>query len=333
MWMSGIYPPAGGPSVDEIAHAISVLRTADPSALDDLSIARLLSQALAYYSHCKGIVAPDVVLFRARPAKEKPYSNVLNVWGPRAKNVTLRNRFNSVGQPRVYLSNDPVAALFEVRPPPNSYVTLLVAAAVDPVATWKTASLGLEHFKGLGQLPTPGGVQNDAGWQKALRAQGTWDRWLLQDQFLGEIATTNFPPGREQEHYRVSNAVAQFMRMPESHGLLYPSVATSHSHLNFCLDAEFADSFFFPLEAWHVKIGDDAFLRRPTDGRQSQMVANPVRKSNRIDPAGAIDWSDPSWGYSEYIGHASERLREAPELREAAPSFAAIREATGLTLY
>jgi hypothetical protein len=136
------------------------------------------------------------------------------------------------------------------------------------------------------------------------------------DNFLSEMATTLFPPSEEQDKYKITNAIGRLLlRMPNVHGLNYPSVATGLVSLNLCLRPEITDQYFKPAEAWMIRLEEEAQQLASEEGPFFRTTF--IRRSEEIEPSGRIRWSEILHDVRpEQIAHLIYRTRLPDEIKK-----------------
>jgi hypothetical protein len=197
---------------------------------------------------------------------------------------------------------------------------LLVVRSKGPFADLDVAHIGLERSIApeLGFAPRDRMLRTNPRFQGMLAHFGISKKWLVVDDFLSEMATTVFAPDQEQDKYKITNSIGRFLlKIRSVHGLNYPSVATGLVSLNLCLRPEVADQFFYPAEAWMIKIEEK---KERLDGLNQDgpfYRTTFIRKSEEIKGDGRIVWSDLLVNVTpEQIVHLDYRTRLPSEIEQ-----------------
>ena len=125
-----------------------------------------------------------------------------------------------------------------------------------------------------------------------LGSVSNYKKWLLIDDFLGDLFTMRAEDGEEHK-YKPSIAIASLLfRIPDVEGINYPSVATNLKAINLCLKPGKADQYLIPSELVMMK-----FLDRAHPSTLGLEIDDPylfkiafIRKSAGISPDGEIRW-------------------------------------------
>jgi hypothetical protein len=322
-----------GPSKREISYYINALRN-KVTPVPPAGLADVTRRALRGYATAQLIIEDDFVVFRARVRSAgEEHTNVLDVWGPQSHHVKKRGRFNEAADPRLYCASNATAAFVEARPEPGDHVSLIVATKVDPAASLKFVPLGIARYAYAETIGLKTGEKVNAELLAMLREAGLLEHWMEQDDYLADITTEYHDQDNEHGGYaRSIIAGRMFENVPGTSGLVYPSVASWQTGLNFCIPGAEADRAFYPLEVWDMRVDDGWPDYVDPDGRRTHMPLEVQRASRSIAPDGTIDWCDRSHFNLYQIDDAHNRLIEGRHVRNGVPSFERLRAINGREL-
>lgn len=244
-------------------------------------------------------------VFRARCNEgTELYTNTSQLWYPKPEFVKERGRFNETSKPVFYVSNTARGAMFEVRPTTGQLITLLETKTKQPFVKFDTAHIGMEECEAPAMVDAGKTklLHGNPKFREQLRRERLEHKWLAVDGYLSDMSRHLPPAGHEQEHYRVTNAIARpLFRITQIAALQYPSIATKLSCINLCMLPAFADENFYPARTWLVSI----------DEQRDQLPGLPVglyfgirfiRKSESIDSFGNITWGqEKTFSHDELI--------------------------------
>jgi hypothetical protein len=260
-------------------------------------------------------------LYRARKNRgDEPWQSVSDLWYPPSSAVRSRGRFNEPGSSVFYACNRAPGAIYEIHPAVGDVITLLVVRSKGSFADLDLAHIGLDRSLApeMGFVPRDRKLRTNPRFQVILEHFRISKKWLAVDDFLSEMATTVFAPHEEQDKYKVTNTIGRcLLKIPSVHGRNYPSVATSLVSLNLCLRPEVADQFFYPAEAWMIRIEE---RKERLDGLNQDgpfYRTTFMRKSEEIKVDGRIVWSDLLVDVKpEQIVHLDYRTRLPSEIEQ-----------------
>lgn len=305
--------------VDLIA-SINRVRNLDVHALSSAEVTRRIALIMDGY-HTVVIKAQMNGLYRARKnIGDTPWGSTTDLWYPPPSVVQNRGRFNEPGTSMFYACNRSTGAVYEIHPQVGDMITLLIARSKGGFAELDCAHIGLERSLApeVGCVPRDRMLRTNPRFQAMLRHYGISNKWLAVDNFLSEMSTTLFPPEEEQDKYKITNSIGRLLlKIPNVHGLNYPSVATGLVSLNLCLRPEIADQYFEAQEAWMIKIEERAEeLPGLTEERGPFFRTTFVRRSEAIEADGRIRWSDVLQNVlPEQIAHLAYRTRLPAEIQ------------------
>jgi hypothetical protein len=256
-------------------------------------------------------------VYRARPNKPgEVFSSASQLWYPPATAVVRPSRLNRIGQVCFYGSNMPNAALLELRPQPGNVFTVLLAGTRSgKVETLNVAFIGLEraHAPEVQHLTERDMFRHAPHFRNQL-GPANYKKWLLIDDYLSEIFATVIPDGEEHK-YKPTIALANLLfSAPNLDAVMYPSVATADHGINVCMLPDKADQLFSPLEAWMIRVEENAL--HPKTGERLQRIRF-LSRSHKIGPDGSITWRQAGEGINpdeimRFVRHRMQPLDEWP---------------------
>ncbi len=230
----------------------------------------------------------DLVLngtYRARPNEgEEPFNHVRELWYPPPHAVKRLGRLNHPGQPLFYGANKINVAMIELRPKPGDVLTVMVARAKAGIANLKVAHVGLERSRAPELERT---IREDIprvlpSHLQFLGSHANYKKWLLIDDFLGDVFTEPVPEGAEHR-YKLTVPIAELLfRIPNADGINYPSVATNLHGINLCLQPAAADRHFAPSLFYMFRV----MRHVPPRG----YFVYQLRRAIRVEADGTIVW-------------------------------------------
>ena len=269
-------------SIHEIRNRIRIARAMSVADLSEDQIKGRLRMVLMGYSF-NTVAAVTEGFYRARPNQgSKPFQKVAELWYPDPKYCTRLGRFNRIGQPAFYCSDQAQTAVFEIRPPERSWFTLLIAGpkAGGPIST-SLLHLGLEHAKSPHLLNAKTTLaRNNPKHLAILGRPGNYKKWLDIDDYLGDMATQIVEAG-EEDRYKITIALREILSIDQFDGVAYPSIATHLNGMNICLRPERADAL---LQAASVSMAQVIGISNGV------YVTSPLTTAKRILADGTIDW-------------------------------------------
>ena len=240
----------------------------------------------------KTVTLSTNTLYRARKLDAGiEVTNASELWYPPSKFVK-QGRFNRSYEPVFYATSVAGAALWEVRPSIGDRVMLAVCGTIEPVDHFKLAHIGLGKYDGspltFGGVPD---LQSDDVFLENLESLGILNKWLRIDRYLADLSLTD-----EAERPGLYNATCEIGEkltgIPDTLGLLYPSIATGMAALNVRLDAEAADSSLFVSEVWEFEILKRfAELPGRPHSKPGFALMSPIRRTSSISPDGELNWA------------------------------------------
>jgi len=141
-----------------------------------------------------------------------------------------------------------------------------------------------------------------------------YKKWLLIDDYLSEIFATVVPDGEEHK-YKPTIALANLLfSAPDLDAVMYPSVATADHGINVCMLPDKADQLFSPLEAWMIRVEENAL--HPKTGKRLQRI-HFLSRSHKIGPDNSIAWRQAGEGINpdeimRFVRHRMQPLDEWP---------------------
>lgn len=277
-------------SIFELRNRIAGLKKADLATLSESAAAYRIGHIIDQYPfQIRPLQLTGVYRARANQPSEV-FSSASQLWYPPADKVLRPSRLNGPGQVRFYASNMPNTAVLELRPQPGNIFTVLMATT-RKVETLNVAFIGLERSKAPEvQHFTERDMFRSAPHFRHQLGPAHYKKWLLIDDYLSDIFGTPVLEGEEHK-YKPTIALANLLfTAPNMDAVNYPSVATDDHGINVCMLPSKADSVFVPLEAWMIRVEDNAL--HPTTGERLQRV-HFLQRSHEIGPDGVINWHLP----------------------------------------
>lgn len=319
------------PSLEEVTAALERVRLGTRTYIPDLELNDLLDCAFAEYGYCSVSCSPSTIIYRARSFDQDHLpDNVLDLWGPQAS-ITRLQRLNKPQQVVVYACDDPVAALFELKPEPGSFVGIMTSILQSSNSMFRLIPLGLQRYVHASFLPGGGDPLRFLRFYQEAHARNCVELVSICGRFLQDVVADDPPLGQSHNLYRVTSSIADKLRNPECHGFIYPSVATGQSHLNFCFEAEWADQNFVPLEICWFRVGEQFGLPEPVNGRREHISGEITALGYCHDPSGGIEWKRVHYNHFT-IRDARSRTESGFHKLEELSTFDQIRLATGRSL-
>ena len=276
-------------SISDLRGRIASLRGADLKTLSAEAAAYRIGHVIdQYLFQIRSLQLNGI--YRARPNKPgEVFSSASQLWYPPATAVVRPSRLNGIGQVRFYGSNMPNTAILELRPQPGNVFTVLMARTRSgKVETLNVAFIGLERARAPEvQHLTERDMFRHAPHFRDKLGPANYKKWLLIDDYLSEIFATVVSEGEEHK-YKPTIALANLLfSAPNLDAVNYPSVATADHGINVCMLPDKADQLFVPLEAWMIKVEDNAL--HPKTGERLQRI-HFLSRSHEIEPDGSITW-------------------------------------------
>lgn len=262
-------------------------RSMDLKALTDEQVFQRIARLCDGYTKRYDPLFTNLV-FRARPQnKGEVFQHVSEVWYPPAEKVS-RGRFNAAGEPVLYVSNRPHAAIFEMRPKVGDRFTLLAIHRKDIGQRIQCISVGMSRCQAA-EVAVGGAHMN---WDKLDMPPKLQARWKLIDQYLGDLSLHPCPDGEADGIYKATNAIARlFDGIPDVDALKYPSVAVDLGAVNFRLTTSKADELFKAGEAWMIEITDhQAEVKGLPPLQTGYFCTRIVARTSPIGPDGKLIW-------------------------------------------
>ena len=249
---------------------------------------------------CVGYVVPPLANFlptayRARlNTGPDLFGHVRELLAPPPAMVKRPGRLNHAGASTLYLSGQPISAIFETRAEIGSTVSILACRLrpdapelqVAPVAMTKlgtTASLGpLSDLMAQGPL-------GYAPFAEALMQRGLRDQWLLQVQALGNLLVLD-PGGEKQEQlYDLTNGIRDHLYRGYDgyEGVHYPSVVVRMTAPNLALDARRWEDIE-PIEVWVTEVVPEMAWQGYS---RTLCLSKPVIKIGLVEKDGSISYA------------------------------------------
>jgi RES domain len=274
-------------SISDLRSRIASLRRADLEKLSTEGAAYRIGRIIDQYPfHIRTLALNGLYRARANNPGEV-FSSALQLWHPPADKVLRPSRLNGPGQVRFYASDAPNTAILELRPHPGNVFTVLLARTRSrKIETLNVAFIGLERSR----APEVRNLRDSAPRFRDQLGPANYKKWLLVDDYLSEIFGTSVPEG-EEYRYKPTIALANLLfAAPDLDAVNYPSVATSDHGINICMLPDKANQFFTALEAWMIKVEENAL--HPKTGKRLQRIRF-LNRSHEIGPDGAIVWRPP----------------------------------------
>lgn len=216
---------------------------------------------------CQGYVLPPLAVraptaYRAQANDDsKLFTEVKRLLAPPPALVTKHRRLNRAGVPTLYLASTFSAALGETRAAKGTVVSILACRVPPTAARFQFASVAMTRLQGSSRAGPvsklrAAGALGAPGFKEDLVAYDCLDQWMLQEQTLGELLTSDFEGDDQQLLYEMTNAVREHIYSTWSgyHGVQYPSIVSRLSAPNMALDApRWGD--IVPCEVWVVHAG------------------------------------------------------------------------------
>jgi RES domain len=303
-------------SIFDLRSRIASLRRADLKTLSAEAAAYRIGRVIDQYPFQIRSMQLNGV-YRARPNKPgEVFSSASQLWYPPATAVVRPSRLNGIGQVCFYGSNMPNAALLELRPQPGNVFTVLLAGTRSgKVETLNVAFIGLERARAPEvQHLTERDMFRHAPHFRNQLGPANYKKWLLIDDYLSEIFATVVPDGEEHK-YKPTIALANLLfSAPNLDTVMYPSVATADHGINVCMLPDKADQLFSPLEAWMIRVEENAL--HPKTGKRLQRI-HFLSRSHKIGPDGSITWRQAGEGINpdeimRFVRHRMQPLDEWP---------------------
>ena len=280
-------------NLTELRARIARARHMDLAALTDDQVFKRIGRITHGYMTMVQHLQTNMV-FRARlNAGEAAFENASELWYPPAQYVR-RGRFNRANETMFYVANRFHAAIFEMRPQAGQVYTVLVARRRAPYREIKLAHIGMERC--LAEEVAVGArehlLRTHANLQRALTTQGLAAKWFAIDDYLGDLATEECPPGDEDHMYKKTNALARLLSaIPGCDGIQYPSVSTRLGAVNLCLRPAAADELFQPSEAWMLRIEEHRDeLPGIVNNDRGFFGIRFISRSERLEDDGQLRW-------------------------------------------
>ena len=222
------------------------------------------------------------------------FNTTAQLWYPPAAKVKKSSRLNAAGESLFYASNRMNAAIYELHPMVGDVFTVMIARPKLRAARLNVAQVGLERLSSpdLHNLSKSALPREDQQLQKALGSPNNFKKWLMIDDFLGDLFTAHV--GDAEEHkYKPTIAIgSNLFGIPGIDGINYPSVATNLNAINLCLKPEKADEIFEPSEFFMVKLSDqkDASELGVKTENGTMYRIDFIRESRGINRNGEIEW-------------------------------------------
>ena len=268
------------PDIDEVQHAIQVLRALDLASLVIDVLKEHLGAIIPGYILNSPIIKKDTTLYRGVEWGDKP-QKVENLSYPPPEYVKKLHRAGRVGKSLFYCSMSREAPFFELG---------LIPGARVAISHWKTTAPIVVNNVGYHDEVFGGfGSNRDCpSWGKGTE----YEKLEKTTAFIKHFFATEFakivPPG--QEHlYKLSIAIA------ESHfsnnmfgGLLYPSMAMRANADNLALKPECVNE--------HLSLRKVEYIRVDETGDQGFKVTI-LDFADTFDEDGRIQWKGrhPHW--------------------------------------
>jgi hypothetical protein len=302
-------------SIFDLRSRIASLRRADLKTLSAKGAAYRIGRVIDQYPFQIKTMGLTGV-YRARSNKPgEVFSWASQLWYPPATAVVRPSRLNQIGQVRFYGTNVPNAALLELRPQPGNVFTVLLARTRSGKAEMlDVAFIGLERSRAPEvQHLTEKDMFRHALHFRSQLGPANYKKWLLIDDYLSEIFATVVPDGEEHK-YKPTIALANLLFSAPLDAVMYPSVATADHGVNVCMLPDKADQLFSPLEAWMIRVEDNAL--HPKTGKRLHRV-NFLSRSHEIGPDGSITWRQAGEGINpveimRFVSHPIQPLDTWP---------------------
>jgi hypothetical protein len=304
-------------SIFDLRSRIASLRRAKLKTLSAEAAAYRIGRVIDQYPfHIRSMQLNGV--YRARPNKPgEVFSSASQLWYPPAKAVVRPSRLNGIGQVRFYASNMPNTASLELRPqhPGDVFTVLLARTRSRKVETVNVAFIGLERARAPEvQHLTERDMFRHAPHFRNWLGPANYKKWLLIDDYLSEIFATVVPDGEEHK-YKPTIALANLLfSAPNLDAVMYPSVATADHGINVCMLPDKVDQLFSPVEAWMIRVEENAL--HPKTGERLQRI-HFLSRSHKIGPDGSITWRQAGEGINPdeimcFVRHRMQPLDEWP---------------------
>lgn len=231
-------------------------------------------------------------VFRARrnTARER-FSHASDLWCPPAELVQM-GRFNRPGESVFYASSTINAALWEVRPKVGEVVTVAICTPVVAPAVFHLTHIGLHHYQGNPDAFWRGvpDIRSNPSFMGDLRQLGIDRKWSRIDDFLSELATR--PVGEQAGLYEATSQLGEtLLRVPNTDGIIYPSVAAGLAAFNIRLNRVAAEQILGIAEVWEFEVirhFSELAGRPPSE--PGYLLTKALRRSATIAAGGEINW-------------------------------------------
>ncbi len=250
---------------------------------------------------CVGYSLPPLSLhfpttYRAqRNVDRELFSNVQRLLAPPPELVKQLGRLNKIGEPTLYLSAQPIAAIFETRPQLGDMVTILACRMRPDALSLQLAPVAMQQLRGshrtgpLNPIYTEGPLGNE-WFADALAARGLTAQWQLQDQTLGKLLVLNPSESDHQDLYDLTNGIRDHLYQvyPEYDGMTYPSIVTELTSPNTSLDRHRWKDIE-PLQVWVTEV---CSKMESTGLPRTILFTKPILKIGLIEEDGYINYSN-----------------------------------------
>ena len=226
------------------------------------------------------------------------FDHVKEIWAPESRFIKADGRLNEMGQSRFYASNNPLTAILEARPKPNTLITLTrFGFRNSSYATNKTAFIaGMNRYRSTAVDPELDDIEQF--YERMETIVHDYERFIMVDNRIADLMTRIVKSENYWEYYPTiafANMVLKNLGMynskmqigPRADALLYPSVMGDFASMNICMEPTTAKKTYAPDLIWTFK-----YLGCGRLDSNTNIKLRAIKQSAHIRGNGSIEWGE-----------------------------------------